>query len=74
LIRLRGRRTGNAVAWVWAFVGWFLAEIVLFGKPVPYALGTALVFAMIALLIRLAVTSVVQRIVRRADDERARRG
>jgi hypothetical protein len=72
LIVLRGRRTGNAVASVWAFVVWFLAEIFLFGKPVPFALGAALVFAMAALLIRLAVTSWVQRMVRRAD-ERGRR-
>lgn len=72
LIVVRGRRTGNFVAWVWAFLVWFLAEIVFFGNPVPYAIGTAVVFALIAVSIRLAVTSVVQRIVGRSDGEKGR--
>jgi hypothetical protein len=67
LIVVRGRRNGTFVPWVLAFVSWFLWEIVLFGNPVPYALITAVIFATIAVLVLLAITSAVQRIVSRAD-------
>jgi hypothetical protein len=52
---LRGR-VWYVVAWLWAFVLWFLAEVLDFHNPLPFAVATAVAFATVAVLIRVAVT------------------